>query len=208
MVEMLVSLGIITVITAIVLYGQQNFNRSLVLVDTSYTIAFTIRQAQSLGLSSKRFGNIQNAGYGVHFTSTPGTTYTLFADTVPAAPGNSQEGKCAGHTILSGLDSKPGNCVYDSSAENVTVYTLNKGFAVASFCGVDTAGTQRCSGSYLDSLDISFLRPNTQASIIGVRAGAPVELVSATIHVASPDGAQERCVQVTKVGQVAVGNCP
>lgn len=208
MVEMLVSLGIITIITSIVLYGQQNFNRSLVLVDTSYTIAFTIRQAQSLGLSSKRFGNVQNAGYGVHFAAAPGTTYTLFADTIPAAPGNSQGGICAGHTITTGLDTKPGNCVYDSSAENVTVYSLNKGFAVASFCGVDTVGTLRCSGTYLDSLDITFLRPNTQASIIGTRAGAPIQLVSATIHVTSPDGTQERCVQVTKVGQVAVGNCP
>lgn len=208
MVEMLVALGIILIITAIVITGQSSFNRSLVLTDTSYTVAFTLRQAQSLGLSSRKFSTTQNAGYGVHFVSGS-NSYTLFADILPVAPGSAQGGACSGHSVTSGLDAKPGNCVYDSATEKVTSYTLNKGFTISSFCGVDSGGTQRCSGSYLDSLDISFLRPNTQANIIGVRSGAVIPLTSASITLMSPDGAQTRCVSVTKVGQIAVGTtCP
>lgn len=211
LIEMLVSLGIIVIITAIVLLGQSNFNRSLVLVDTAYTIAFTLRQAQTLGLSSKKFGTIQNAGYGVHFVGETPTAYELFADSLPAAPGNSQGGLCVGHSAQSGADAKPGNCLYDSISERVNAYTLNRGFTIKKVCGKDSSGTLRCSGSeggnYLDVLDITFLRPNTQASILGLRSGVPLELTSASIYVSSPDGDQVRCVNITKVGQVAVGTC-
>lgn len=204
-VELLVALGIILIITTIVITGQTNFNRSLVLTDTTYTVAFTLRQAQSLGLSSRKFGTTQNAGYGVNFVSGANTTYTLFADTEPVAPGNAQSGACVGHSVTSGLDAKPGNCLYDSTNEKVTTYTIGKGFTISSFCGADSGGTQRCSGSYLDSLAISFLRPNTQANIVGVRSGTLIPLTSATITISSPDGSQTRCIKVTKVGQIAVG---
>lgn len=209
MVEMLVALGIIVIISAIVISGQANFNKSLVLMDTSYTVAFSIRQAQSLGLSSRKFGTTQNAGYGVHFDSSSKKTYILFADSLPVAPGSTQSGTCSGHTVTTGLDSKPGNCVYDSTSEKVNTYTLGQGFTISSFCGIDSTDATRCSGTYLDSLDITFLRPNTQATIMGVRAGALVPLKSAAIYVTSPDGSQSRCISVTKVGQVGVGTtCP
>lgn len=205
------SLGIIVIITAIVLLGQSNFNRSLVLVDTAYTIAFSVRQAQTLGLSSKKFGTTQNAGYGVHFAGGTPTAYELFADTIPAAPGDAQGGVCVGHEAQSGTDAKPGNCIYSGIGERVNEYSLNRGFTIKKVCGKDGSGTLRCSGveggNYLDSLDVTFLRPNTQASIVGVRSGVPIELTSASIYVASPDGNQERCVNITKVGQVAVGTC-
>jgi len=207
LIEMLVSLGIIVIITSIVLLGQSSFNRGIVLTDTAYTVAFTLREAQSLGLSSRKFGLTQNAGYGVHFTSANKTAYSLFSDTIPTAPGSTQGGKCAGHSVSSGAEAKPGNCIYDSIAEQVTAFTLNKGFTISSFCGVDTGGSTRCSGSYLDAMDITFLRPSTQASITGTRAGTIIELVSAIIHISSPDGTQERCVKVTRVGQIAVSSC-
>lgn len=209
-VEMLVALGIVVIIMAIVISGQGSFNRSLVLTDTAYTVAFSVRQAQSLGLSSRKFGSTQNAAYGVHLVSGTKTSYILFADSLPASPGDSQSGNCPGHTATIGLDAKPGNCVYDSTAERVTTYNIGQGFTISSFCGVDALNATRCSGGYLDSLDITFMRPNTQATIIGVRAGAIIPLSSAQIYLSSPDGTQSRCVGITKVGQVAVGTstCP
>ncbi len=207
---MLVSLGIILVITSVVLFGQNSFNKNLVLIDTAYTIAATVRQSQAYGLSSRRFGAAQNAAYGMHFTTGIVSSYVMFSDVLPVKPGSSQAGKCAGHTVVdtSSLESRPGNCLYDSSTEMVTTYNLNQGFKITNFCGFDTTGTKRCSGSYLDSLAITFLRPNTQASILGMHTGVVVELTSAFIRVTSPDGSQERCVNITKVGQVAVGACP
>ncbi len=206
MVEMLVSLGIILIITSIVLLGQDRFNKNLVLVDTAYTVAFTLRQAQTFALSSRKFQTTQNAGYGVHFTKGSFTSYTLFADTVPSAPGNGQGGLCPGHVAQTGLESRPGNCEYNGSAELVTTYNLNHGFKVSGFCGFPKVGLQQCIIGDLDELHISFLRPNTQAVMLGERAGSLVELTSAKIYITSPDG-ENRCVNVSKVGQIAVGNC-
>ncbi|MEK7100518.1 MAG: type II secretion system protein, partial [Patescibacteria group bacterium] len=135
MVEMLVSLGIILVITSIVLLGQNSFNKNLVVIDTTYTVEFTLRQAQTLALSSRKAGAVQNAGYGVHFANGSMTSYSLFADTIPAAPGNGQGGRCPGHGASSGLESRPGNCLYDDTTEIVTTYNLNHGFKASRFCG-------------------------------------------------------------------------
>lgn len=208
MVEMLVSLGIITVISSIVLLGQHSFNKNLVLVDTAYTVAFTLRQAQTLGLSSRKFGTVQNAGYGTHFANGATTSFILFADATPGAPGTSQGGRCPGHLATTGLEARPGNCRYDGVDETVSTFNLNQGFKITRFCGTDTGGQQRCSGSALDSLDITFMRPSTQAVLLGTRAGALVELTAAQVYVTSPDGAYERCVTVTRVGQIAVATCP
>ncbi len=215
LVETLVALGIMLVIITVVMLGQTGYNKSLVLVDTSYTVAFTVRQAQALGLSSKRVGTVTNAAYGVHIGAAPSTSYMLFADTNPVSPGSSQGTKCVGHSVASGPEARPGNCVYEGgpgSADTIiSTYSLNKGFKILSYCGVEK-GTllNQCSGSGsgLSALDITFMRPNTQASIIGVSSGSPVELISASIKVSTPDSASTRCVNVTKVGQISVVVCP
>ncbi len=215
LIETLVALGIMLIIITVVMLGQDGYNKSLVLTDTSYTVAFTVRQAQALGLSSKRVGAITNSAYGVHIGAAPSTSYMLYADTYPYAPGSNQGGKCAGHTASSGPEARPGNCVYEGSpgaADTIiSTYTLNKGFKILSYCGVEK-GTllTKCSGggSGLSALDISFMRPSTQASIMGVSGGSPVELISASITVSTPDNGSTRCVLVTKVGQVSVTVCP
>jgi len=204
---MLVVLAIIIIVTLIAITGQNSFNKSIILTDTAYTLAFSIREAQSLGLSSRLFSGVQNAGYGIHLASASLTTYSLFADTAPGVPGSSQGGVCPGHTISSGPDAKPGNCTYDTAAEQVRAYSLNRGFRISKFCGKETSGVERCSG-YLSALDITYLRPNTQSVIIGIRGGSRIALTDAVIYLAAPDGSTERCVSVSKVGQVAVGTCP
>lgn len=214
LVEMIVVLAIIGIISTMAFLGQSSFNRSLILTDTTYTIAFSIREAQALGISSRAFSGTQNAGYGVHFATGAQTSYKLFADTNPMASGNIQDPlTCPGHTTGSGPEAKPGDCIQNSEAEVVRTYTLNNGFRITSFCGPQVSGgIVRCN-DYLDALDIVYLRPNTQSIITGVRSGTRIPLSSATIRVASPDGASERCILVSKVGQVSVAqkgetSCP
>lgn len=213
LVEMLVVLAIIVIVSLIAITGQGNFNRSLILTDTAYTLAFSVREAQSLGLSSRFFKGFQNAGYGIHLTNAVPTSYSLFADTAPDVPGSSQGGLCPGHSVASGPDAKPGNCRYDTVEEQVRAYSFNRGFKISKFCGFDKSiNDNRCSGvglGNLSALDITYLRPNTQSVILGVlQGGSLVALTNAVIYVASPDGSAERCVSVSKVGQVAVGTCP
>lgn len=205
LVEMIVVLAIIVIITMIALLGQSSFNRSLVLTDTAYTVAFSIREAQSYGLSSRLFGATQNAGYGVHFATGAPTSYSIFADVSPAAPGDtSNPSICPGHPNITGPEAKPGNCIQDTPSEVMRSYSLNNGFRISGFCGTQTTGgVVRCQG-YLDALDIVYLRPNTQSVITGVRSGTRISLSDATIRIASPDGTAERCVLVSKVGQVSV----
>ncbi len=205
LVEMVVVLAIIVIITTIALLGQSSFNRSLILTDTAYTIAFSVREAQALGISSRAFNGIQNAGYGLHFIAGNSKSYNLFADTNPGQSGNVQSTSvCPGHAVGSGPESKPGDCVQTLPGEIVRTYTLNNGFKVSGFCGTDAAtGNPRCNDN-LDSIDILYLRPNTQSIITGLRSGTRVPLTDATIRVTSPAGDAERCVYVSKVGQVSV----
>lgn len=213
--EMVVVLAIIVIITTIALLGQSSFNRSLVLTDISYTIAFSIREAQSYGISSRRSGSTTNAGYGVHFSAGSPNAYTLFADVDPVRPGDvSNPSVCPGHPNLSSAnpESKPGNCIQDTATETVRSYSLNNGFRIKSFCGTRASnGQQVCSDSGIVALDILYMRPNTQSVITGITSSAVppplssrIALTDATIRVVSPDGVGERCVLVTKVGHVSV----
>lgn len=207
LVEMIVVLAIIVIITTIALLGQSSFNRSMVLTDTAYTIAFSVREAQALGISSRAFGGTQDAGYGLRFTDGTPTSYKLFADTYPAAPGDTQyTAICPGHPDVpaSNPEAKPGDCVQTVEAEVVRTYSLNNGFSISRFCGRRSNGNQLCNGPAMDSLNIVYLRPNTQSVITGVNGNVRMALEDATIRIMSPDGSTERCVYVSKVGQVSV----
>lgn len=215
LVEMMVVLAIITVITTVAITGQAAFNRSLILTDTAYTIAFSIREAQTYGLSSRAANSLYNAGYGVRFSTVTPKSYVLFADTSPASPGSTQGNLCPGHTQPStSPDSHPGDCIYDASAtpaELVRTYTLNRGYTIQRFCGTEISSpyATKCSTTHFETMHISFMRPATEATIFGrTSSGVLMALTDATIYLRSPDGAAERCVYVSRVGQISVSACP
>lgn len=207
LVEMIVVLAIVIIITTIALLGQSSFNRSMVLTDTAYTIAFSIREAQALGISSRTFGGTQDAGYGLRFTDGSPTSYKLFADTYPQAPGDTQfTALCPGHPNVASTnpEAKPGDCIQTLESEVVRTYSLNNGFYISRFCGRRSNGSQRCNGPAMDSLNIVYLRPNTESVITAVNGNVRTALVDATIRISSPDGQIERCIYISKVGQVSV----
>jgi hypothetical protein len=206
---MMVVLAIIVIVTVIALMGQDSFNRSILLTDTAYTIAFSVREAQGLGLSSRvTGGGVANAGYGIYLSSATPNAYIFFSDTIPSAPGNDLGGACPGHTQTSGPDVHPGNCLYDSG-ELIRTYTLNRGYQIYRFCGTTNSGnTTECSGTDFDSMYITFMRPSTDSVIFSRNGGdAPELLTSAKIYLRSPNGNAERCILVSKVGQIAVSTC-
>ena len=112
LVEMLVVIGIIAVITGVIITGQSAYNQSLLLTDTAYTVAFSVRQAQFYGLSSRGIAansgtNVVNAGYGVSFNANTPDRYTVFADTSNA--GFTTPTACA-VGVEGTPERKPGNC--------------------------------------------------------------------------------------------------
>ncbi|MEK7510759.1 MAG: prepilin-type N-terminal cleavage/methylation domain-containing protein [Patescibacteria group bacterium] len=214
LVEMMVVLFIIVIVTTVAVTGQGAFNRSLILTDTAYTIAFSLREAQSFGLSSRSVTpGVYNAGYGIRFSSQTPSAYVLFADTNPVKPGNDQSALCPGHPPdETSPDSHPGDCIYDPSAtpaELVRTYTLNRGYEIYRFCGGEWGGGEvRCSGVDFETMHITFMRPSTDTVIFGIMQNGNLRrLTNATIYLRSPDGEAERCITVSKVGQIAVGDC-
>lgn len=198
---MLVVLSIITVITMITLLGQGDFNRSVLLTDTAYTVALSLREMQTLGLSSRKFSSVQNAGYGGYFATGAASqgSYVLYADTYSAGsiPSNCVVG------VAGTPEAKPGDCYYTAGQDGIVqTYTFSRGFRVSDLCGLSSGG--RICG--LTALSVEFLRSSTESMIEGKNsAGTWVTLTSAEIYVNSGNGGT-RGICVSQVGQISVAN--
>ena len=208
LVELIVVLAIIIIITTITITSQSDYNRSLIITNTAYTVALSVREAQSLGLSSRTFSGIQNAGYGVNFQDITPTQYRVFGD-ILATPSYSGCPTGSANTP----EAKPGNCLYDGVSEILTTFSLNKGFRIYDFCGIRTTGTVACgSNSTWTALNITFLRPNTEAIMTMMSStGVAYGLNCAVIWIVPPGNATAnmKCVTVSQVGQVSVPQtCP
>ena len=212
LVEMLVVLSIIAIITTIALFGQSTFNRSVLLTDASYTVALSLREMQSLGLSSRKFSGVQNAGYGGRFTGS-GNSFLLFADIGGASPGTNCP---VGQSLAAGNpEKKPGNCVYNAGTDGIVrTYTFNRGFSISRICGTAmVGGAEYCStdGTPLTAVDVVFIRSNTTDTIMtGQRSGSPVTLSKAEIYIKDADSLSSRGICISQLGQVSVsfGDCP
>jgi hypothetical protein len=206
---MLVVLFIIVVITAVALSGQSTYNETLILTDTTYTVAFSVREAQSLGLSSRTTGGIANAGYGVHLDRAFPGQYDLFADINPTAV---KPTACITGTPGT-PEAKPGNCLYDSGLDTIVqTSTFTRGFTIKKFCGAEKGTALRyCStdGVPLTTLDVVFLRPNTTTVLSGYRAGSLKEFSCSEITVGAPTGGTEKTVRISNLGEISIGqSCP
>ena len=206
----MVVMTIITVITGIALTSQSTFNKSLIVANTAYDIALSLRNAETYGLSSRAYGAVANTGYGLHFERATPSSFTLFADTYPPS---SLSSVCHPTTDPSSPSALPGDCGYQAGqGEKVLAYTLGNGITVNDFCAY-SSGAWSCavnnSGS-LSSLDIVFSRPNPDAFISpnGIYSAiAPAS--AACISVTSPQGGT-RYVSIGASGQVTAdaASCP
>lgn len=219
LVEMMVVLAIISVVTSIALLGQGDFNRSILLTDTAYTVALSLREMQTYGLSSRKFNAIQNAGYGAYISSATPGSYVLFADT---ADGDSVDRNTYAASCLFGgtgtPESKPGDCIYSFANVNpalndgiVQTYAFSRGFRISKFCGLNGA-TKYCSTDAslpLTEMNIVFLRSNTESAVLAKRNGVWTVLTSAEIYLQSYDGSSTKGICVSRVGQISVtsGTC-
>ncbi len=208
LIEMVTVLAIITVITGITLVNQSTFNRSIILTDTSYTVALSIRETQSLGLSSKGFQGVSNAGYGIDFSVGDLTSYRQFAD---ASKGLPTPGWCP-TGVPNTVEAKPGNCLYDGPVrELVRKFDFNQGFTIGNFCaythpnGVLTkVGCSDSSNNALTALDIVFERPNVQTVITAVSESSYQSADTACIQISAPGGKASRYVEINQLGEVFV----
>lgn len=178
--ELLVVMGIFSVISTIVLVNHSKFNSSVLLGNLAYSIAVSIREAQVYGVSVQQFESEFRSGYGIHFDSADTTSYVFFADT-------------------------NANNTFDEDVDTVIrKYSLSKQHSIHRFCGMRSDGAEECSDSStaipIEKLDVVFFRPDPDANITSERT----ELYSsAKITVASAAG-EVRSLSVASTGQIAV----
>lgn len=199
LVELIVVFGIIFVITGIVFSSQSSFNKTLILTNTAYDIALSLRSVETYGLGGRVASGVINTGYGIHFT--PGSkTFTLFADTDPL------DGSLAGCHYVSSNAPNPypqsGDCVYNGSDTIVTSYTLGNGITVSNLCAT-LSGSPSCG---LSTLDIVFARPNPNPF---VRANGSTGTVytAACLTLTSPQGGF-RYISVAASGAIQTNSTP
>lgn len=212
MVEMTVVLAIIAVITSITISSQTGFNKTIVLANTAYDIALTMRNAQTYGIGSKNVTTNFVTGFGLSFANpaTPLTSFTLFADIYPDTLSGGPF--CHPQPVGSPAnapDAHPGDCVYESGQnERQQTYTLGNNMKINKYC-VKQAGVWACSPS-ITQLDIVFTRPNTSAVITTIPSSGPLfSITDACVQVYSPQ-ATARSVRVTDIGQITTSTttCP
>jgi len=209
LIELLVVVAIIGFILVVAITSQSSFNTSLLLKNTAFDIALSLRDAETYGLGSRALSVSPNTGYGVYFTV--GSNYILFADTYPVAP------LC--HPISDSTlpSAEPGNCSYDVGNDQiVTTYRLGNGFTINRMCaynGTNAGDMESCTdqaingGVILTSLDIVFARPNPD---VFVRVnGLNTVYTSACIRVTSPQGGKS-FVTVAPSGEIGISatDCP
>ncbi len=185
LIELLVVLAIIIALTGIVTTSQSSFNKTLILSNTAYDIALSLRSAETYGLGGKAITTMP-VGYGLHFGGAmPASSYILFADSYPAASVGS-----ACHypsNTLGGLDAQPGNCSYELGDTVVSTYTLWNGITIKDFCAYTTSWS--CASTGLTSLDIVFARPNPDTLMsAGGSYSASFPVTRACITLQSPQG--------------------
>ncbi|MFA6349263.1 MAG: type II secretion system protein [Candidatus Paceibacterota bacterium] len=205
LIELLVVLGVIMFVMAVVFTSQSTFTKTLILKNTAYDIALTLRSAQTFGLGSRANtdGGVTsvNAGYGLHFQSATPDSFILFADTSGGA-------SCVGMTP----DCKPGDHVYSSGADkSVQTYTLGNGIFVSDFCAYFGSGKACLSGTGFpvwgtSSLDIVFARPNPN---VFIQASNLSIWTAACITLRSPQG-DTRVVSIASSGAITADatSCP
>jgi prepilin-type N-terminal cleavage/methylation domain-containing protein len=164
LVELMVSTAIILVISGVLFSNQQEFGRTMLLKNTAYDIALSLRNAQTYGIGSRGVSAVtKNAGYGIEFSSTKQDSFVFFADTSPTI---------AAKAISSGIPatpvSKPGDGVYTVGSDTlVQTYQINNSMKITNFCGIATPKYYCATGGNQGSmgrLDVVFTRPNPFAS--------------------------------------------
>lgn len=185
LVELLVSLGIFTVITTVAVVNNNNFNSSILLTNLAYEVGLSVRQAQFYGIAVRRSSTASfDAGYGIHFDLTDPRTYYLFED----------------RTIDHICDAT--EC---ASVNLVESFKLQKGNFISKICVSGSSGLECTSPSGFQKVDISFVRPNPDAYI--TRNSVSGNYTTAEICVASPSGTKRRVI-VESTGQIAVSTNP
>ena len=194
-----------SIVTAVLLVRQSSFDSATLLRSLGYSVALSVRTAQVYGSSvvgtttsssncTSGFyssgGSCFASAYGVYFSASSPSNYTLFADL-------------------------NGNGQYDTG-EAIQVYQLGTGYQIKTICATTIiGGTVYCPGGGITWVSIVFRRPNPDACFatnLAANACAPgpgnnPTYSSAYIQLTNTGGnaSSTRSITVSQTGEIAVG---
>lgn len=203
LVELLISIAIMGIVSAIVLVKYNSFDSTTLLKSTAYEIALALREAQVKSVSATRgYGNSFEFPYGVTFT--PGSkVYVAF-----------QYASSTGYPMFV-------DAAYPSLPQRVGTSTIGGTMQVLDICVTSVIGASTnvyCKSNMvanynIQRLDVSFRRPNfgaiffpkTQTAIFADPYQFPKSITEAQIIVASTRNASERYdIKISALGQITV----
>ncbi|HYC34233.1 MAG TPA: type II secretion system protein [Candidatus Paceibacterota bacterium] len=190
LVELLVVVSIFLIITAVTLFKQSKFSSDILITNTAYEVALSIREAQVFGVGSKQ-SDIGTQGYGVYFSEGfDGAHYIMYSET-PNSDGTYE---------FTYEPADPSEKYTDIKGE----IRLGREQTILDVCGIPNGGDEndmRCfSTNDLSSLNIGFVKPNLYA----ILNGDSESFERARIIVASSLGDKCRTVEVNHIGQISV----
>ena len=215
-IELLVAIALFGMVVTLVFIAYNRVSSQIFVTNLAYELALSFRQAQSFGISVHEFSrdgtDTFNVGYGLHFDAESTGTYAFFAD----------KGGESGDALFNGsfgVSYNASGCL--SATECLNVFRLEKGNRLYKFCGVlptgdggptapDVDKNEECNTLSLPSsnpaityLDITFLRPNPDATIKTNQSPFGRQYRAARIYVIAPSG-EKRIVEVSNTGQISV----
>lgn len=226
LIELMVVITIFIVVTGVLLANYPAFGSKIVLENMAYEIALAMRQAQTYGLSVRTAGADTFPGFGIHFYTGSGgdKEFFLFANDATNLTGSERyiyDGSpacvlgastpggdiCFEHLTIDGTNSILALC-RDMKKNNIqsfvdTTDVSTRSAEFNSYCEIVGSGA-----GLIDTLDITFTRPDPDATIALSNAGVVETSVTgavsdAEILVVSTSGLI-RTVVVYPTGQIAV----
>lgn len=194
LVELIVTIGIVSVILTIIVSNQSKYADIAALGNLADEIGLTLSQAQSYGIAVRELSpgsDDFSAAYGLSMSLLPSgsnTSYLFFAD------------RNANHAYDGDW-----TCATGGASECLDKKQILRGHYIDTICVVPTSGAEECSG--IGRVDMSFVRPHTEAQIVFFDTSGslytPSSLKGAHVTFKSPTGIS-RSVVVYQSGQISV----
>jgi prepilin-type N-terminal cleavage/methylation domain-containing protein len=200
LVELMVTISIFMVISSVVLYENSKFNSSILLTNSAYEVALTVRQAQVYGVASRK---VTIGGFAGGATTVGGKTayqigYGLYFD-------DSTADKSKRFILFADVNS---NSQYDAG-EEITTSTFNRDIKVSDLC-FQYSGSWHCNGASDSAATIIFKRPNPEPAVFKNNTNSPgISYIKIRLK-SDTNASAVRCVIVNSIGQTSVkaqNNC-
>jgi prepilin-type N-terminal cleavage/methylation domain-containing protein len=210
LVELLVTLSVFTVISALTLANYPKFNNQTAITGLAQQIAISIREAQVYGVAVKNASSTASIvspnvypAYGIFFATTSvgttyggATSYSIFFDRVTS-------------NGVAPYFRPMGDNYFSDSGELVETVKIQNGSKIVSICGVPTNGST-CDTAY--SAFVVFRRPNPDAIIKTITTAGTWPYTTPTlvdcqrldIVIRSRDQNLTKTIQVYSSGQITV----